>query len=264
EILFKEKSPYQLVEVLDTYAYGKMLSIDKMVMTTDKDEYVYHEMIAHPAMLTHNAPKKVLVIGGGDGGTIREVLKHESVEQVVMVEIDGAVVEACKEHFPKIASQFDNPKLELIIGDGIEYVKNAAEKTFDVVIIDGSDPVGPAEGLFSKSFFQNVNRVLKDDGIMVAQSESPRFNENAFIDLFKVYDEVFGQQNVYPYTAYIPTYPSGMWAFAYCTKKSINIDRLQVGKIVQFCQNNELDYYNLGVHQGAFSLPNFVKKMLGR
>lgn len=259
EILFREKSPYQMVEVLDTYAYGKMLVIDKMVMTTEKDEFVYHEMIAHPAMLLHKEPKNILVIGAGDGGTVKELFKHSVVEKITMVEIDEVVVNAAKEHLPEIAIELTNPKLELIIGDGIQYVKDAKDKTFDLVIIDSSDPVGPAEGLFSVAFFENVHRILKDDGIMTAQSESPRFNEKACQELFEVYDQVFGAANVFPYLAHIPTYPSGQWAFAFCSKSGIN-PKTDFNRDMKGL--TDLKYYNEDLHFGAFALPNFVKDLL--
>ncbi|MGB0885731.1 MAG: polyamine aminopropyltransferase [Chitinophagales bacterium] len=261
EILFREKTPFQTVEVLDTYAYGKMLVIDKMVMTSEKDEFVYHEMITHPAMLLHKNPKNILVIGAGDGGTIKELFKHSSIEKITMVEIDEAVVNASKAHFPEISKEFANPKLELIIGDGIQFVKDAKDKTYDIVIIDSSDPVGPAEGLFSETFFANVYRILKQDGIMAAQSESPRFNEQACQELFEVYDKVFGTENVHPYLAYIPTYPSGQWAFAFCSKSGIHPSKDFNDSLGNL---KDLKYYNEALHYGAFALPNFVKELLGK
>ncbi|MGB1018776.1 MAG: polyamine aminopropyltransferase [Chitinophagales bacterium] len=261
EIVFREKTPFQTVEVLDTYAYGKMLVIDKMVMTSEKDEFVYHEMITHPAMLLHKNPKNILVIGAGDGGTIKELFKHSSIEKITMVEIDEAVVNASKAHFPEISKEFANPKLELIIGDGIQFVKDAKDKTYDIVIIDSSDPVGPAEGLFSETFFANVYRILKQDGIMAAQSESPRFNEQACQELFEVYDKVFGTENVHPYLAYIPTYPSGQWAFAFCSKSGIHPSKDFNDSLGNL---KDLKYYNEALHYGAFALPNFVKELLGK
>ena len=261
EILFREKTPFQTVEVLDTYAYGKMLVIDKMVMTSEKDEFVYHEMITHPAMLLHKNPKNILVIGAGDGGTIKELFKHSSIEKITMVEIDETVVNASKAHFPEISKEFANPKLELIIGDGIQFVKDAKDKTYDIVIIDSSDPVGPAEGLFSETFFANVYRILKQDGIMAAQSESPRFNEQACQELFEVYDKVFGTENVHPYLAYIPTYPSGQWAFAFCSKSGIHPSKDFNDSLGNL---KDLKYYNEALHYGAFALPNFVKELLGK
>jgi len=149
ETLFDKTSPFQRVRVMETYGYGKTLTIDNMFMCTEKDEHHYHEMISHPAILAHGNVKNVLVIGGGDGGTVREVLKHHAVEKVTMVEIDELVIEACKEHLPTISSAFGHPKLDLIIGDGIDFVAKAQDNAYDLIIVDGSDPVGPAEGLFS-------------------------------------------------------------------------------------------------------------------
>ena len=157
ELLYHAQSDIQRVRVLNSYAYGKILAIDDMVMVSEKDEFVYHEMITHVPCFLHQNVKKALVIGGGDGGTIRELLRHDSVEEVVMVEIDKHVIEASKAHFPDIASQFDNPKLTLHIDDGIDYVKKCSAQEFDLVIIDGSDPAGPAEGLFSESFYNDVS-----------------------------------------------------------------------------------------------------------
>ncbi len=182
DVLFREQSPFQRVSVLNTSAYGKMLTIDNMVMCTEKDEHHYHEMIAHPALLAHDNAKKVLVIGGGDGGTIREILKHENIEQVTMVEIDETVIRACKEFLPSISSEFNNPKLNLIVGDGIEYGKSIEEGSFDLILVDGSDPVGPAEGLFTNKFYTDCKNALTSNGLLVAQGESPMFNEKVFVE----------------------------------------------------------------------------------
>ena len=152
EVFYDVQSPYQRVRIIESYKYGKMLALDDMVMTTIEDEFHYHEMISHPAMFTHGNAKNILVIGGGDGGSVREILRHEGVEKVTMVEIDGEVIKACKEHLPEIAAAFDNPKLELLVDDGIEFIKNAKPESYDIIIVDGSDPVGPAEGLFSVEF----------------------------------------------------------------------------------------------------------------
>ena len=216
--LFKEKSPYQLVEVFDTFKYGKMLAVDKMVMCSEKDETAYHEMIVHVPMLAMAAAqqpaKKVLVIGGGDGGSVREILRHESVERVTMVEIDEAVIRASREFLPSLSVSLDHPKLDLLVGDGIEYVRNAADESFDCVIVDSSDPVGPATGLFSTVFYKDVYRVLTSTGVMVAQSESPRFNQAAFVQLSHCLQDIFGLENVHTYLAFIQTYPTGMWSFS--------------------------------------------------
>lgn len=264
EILFREQSPYQRVSVLETYAYGKMLTIDNMVMCTERDETHYHEMIAHPAILAHGNVKNVLVIGGGDGGTVRDVLKHPEVEKVTMVEIDETVIKACKEHLPQLASAFDNPKLDLRIEDGIQFVKNAAPNTYDLILVDGSDPVGPAEGLFSIEFYKNCYNALNDNGILIAQGESPMFNQKAFVELHNCLADIFGKEKTQPYLFFIPTYPSGMWSFQWASKGTVNPLKTDKNKIQEFAEKNKLNYYNEDIHFAAFALPTFVKKLINK
>lgn len=262
DVLFKKKSPYQEVRILDTYAYGKTLTIDNMVMTTERDEFHYHEMICHPAAFAHGNIKNVLVIGAGDGGTIRELVKHDSIEKITMVEIDEVVIEACKEYLPTIAAAFDHPKLNLIIGDGIKYVKDAEDSTYDLVLIDGSDPVGPAEGLFSVEFYQHCNRILKDRGILVAQGESPTFNTKVFVELHEVLESIFGEENTAVSLFSVPTYPSGTWSFQWGVKGGISPGLVDAEKIDQFVHEKHLRYYNSDIHQATFALPQDVKSML--
>ena len=260
--LYEEQSDYQKIEVYKTQAYGNMLTLDGMVMTAEKDEYVYHEMITHVPLLTHPNPKRGLVIGGGDGGTVREMLRHKSLEEVVMVEIDAKVIEACKRYLPEIASALEHPKLNLTFDDGIKYVKKATDESFDIVIVDSTDPVGPAEGLFSVDFYKEVHRILRPEGIMVTQSESPRFNSKVFKEVYQVYRSIFGQDKVHCYLAYIPTYPTGMWSFSYSTKGNVHpLDSLDKLKSKKFAKLNHLKYYNEAIHEAAFALPNFVKEM---
>lgn len=263
DVLYREKSPYQLVQILDTYAYGKMLTIDGMVMCTERDEFVYHEIITHPAMLTHPNIKNVLVIGGGDGGTVRELLRHAQIEKVVMVEIDEKVVEASKLHLPTLACEFGNPKLDLRIADGIDFVANCPAESFDLIIVDGSDPAGPAEGLFSAEFYTNVYRCLRPDGLLTLQSESPHFSAKAFAELHQCLEGIFGEDRTHCYLAYIPTYPTGMWGFNFASKGDIHpLHNLDDAKADAFAQAHNLKYYNAGVHRAAFALPTFVKNML--
>jgi spermidine synthase len=263
--LFKEQSPYQLVEIYDTLAYGKTLTLDRMVMTTEKDEFVYHEMITHVPMISHGRVRKALVIGGGDGGTVREILRHKELEEVVMVEIDEAVIRASKEHLPGIAVALDSgdPRLEVIVGDGIEYVERAEDESFDLIIVDSTDPVGPAEGLFSESFYRQVHRVLKPGGVMVAQSESPHYAPEVFKEIYTCYGEVFGSANVHPYLAHIPTYPTGMWSFAYCSKAGAHpINDLNREYSQQFASQESTKYYSASIHQACFAIPPFVQNMI--
>jgi spermidine synthase len=263
EVFFDVQSPFQRVRIIESYKYGKMLALDDMVMTTIEDEFHYHEMISHPALFTHGNAKNILVIGGGDGGTVREILRHEGVEKVTMVEIDGEVITACKEHLPQIAAAFDDPRLELIVDDGIAFIKNAAPESYDLVIVDGSDPVGPAEGLFSVEFYTNCYNSLTKDGILVAQGESPKFNEKSFTELNHTLQEIFGTDKAPVSLFFVPTYPTGMWSFQYGIKgdkhpKHITNDV----EIDSFVDQKGLRYYNSDVHKGSFATPNFVKTLL--
>lgn len=262
DVLYDKETPYQRVKIIDTYAYGKALTIDNMFMCTEKDEYHYHEMIIHPAILSHGKAKEILVIGGGDGGAVREIFKHKEVEHVDMVEIDEAVIEASKLYLPTLSASFDHPKLNLKIGDGIEFVKNAPSNKYDIVIIDGSDPVGPAEGLFSSEFYENCKRILTNNGLLVVQAESPKFNTGTFVELNSCLKNIFGNSKVYTLLFNIPTYPSGVWSIQIGSKGEINPSVYKTPKADDFVQNNVLHYYNLELHKGAFALPTYVKRLL--
>ncbi|PWN07090.1 polyamine aminopropyltransferase [Rhodohalobacter mucosus] len=263
KLLFSEQSEYQLVEVYETDTWGNLMTIDGMVMLSERDEFVYHEMISHVAMFTHPEPKNVLIIGGGDGGTAREVMKHGSVERVDMVEIDKTVVDASKRCFPGVGD-FANPRLNVLYEDGIEFVKNTRE-SYDVIIIDGSDPVGPAEGLFEKEFYSYCFDALSENGVLTAQTESP-WVESYHPSMKKVYhavDDLFPLSGMY--LAYIPLYPAGMWSMACASKKEDPLgraahDRAEAATGII----STLRYYNAAVHRGAFALPNFVKEIISR
>ncbi len=262
ELLFNRKSDLQRVRVINTYAYGKALTIDNMIMCTEKDEAHYHEMITHPAMITHGNIKNVLVIGGGDGGTVRETLKHETVEKITMVEIDKNVVDASREHLPKLSEALNHPKLDLKIEDGIRFVEHAKENSYDLIIVDGSDPVGPAEGLFTQSFYTHCKKALKENGMLVTQSESPLFNGQAFIELNRCLKDTFGKEKVKTLLFSIPTYPTGTWSIQIACKGNHNPLKADVNKVLEFQQKNLLQYYNSEIHFACFALPNYVKKMI--
>ncbi|MDX1590801.1 MAG: polyamine aminopropyltransferase [Balneolaceae bacterium] len=263
KLLFSEQSEYQLVEVYETDTWGNLMTIDGMVMLSERDEFVYHEMISHVAMFTHPDPKRVLIIGGGDGGTAREVMKHPSVETVDMVEIDKTVVDASKRFFPGVGD-FENPKLNVLYEDGIAFVKNVKEP-YDVIIIDGSDPVGPAEGLFEKEFYTYCYNALGEEGVLTAQTESP-WVESYHPSMKKVF---YALDDLFPisamYLTFIPLYPAGMWSMA-CASKGPDPHSPETLKRVE---NNAdiisgLNYYNADVHKAAFALPNFVADIIKR
>ena len=257
-VLFSQKSSYQRVDILETSYFGKVMLIDGLMMVSEKDEFVYHEMIAHVPLLVHKSPKRVLIIGGGDGGTLREVLKHDSVEEVVMCEIDALVIDASRKYLKSLSCCFDHPKATVIVGDGVEYVKNAPPQSFDIVIVDSTDPIGPGVGLFSKDFYKNIKRLLNEDGIVTAQCESPWY-EN--MDLSKVYSNLsFVFDKVFAYSAPVPTYPLGYWSWGFASNTfhpytSINTEMAK--KI-----SEKASYYNQDIHRACFALPNFFKKKL--
>ncbi len=263
ELLYNETSAYQKVRVYDTYEFGKMLAIDNIVMCTEKDEHNYHEMLIHVPMQSHPNPKNILLIGAGDGGSARELIRYESVEKITQVEIDEKVVEASKLHFPDLSSAYGHPKLELIINDGIKFVANSSSEVYDLVIIDGSDPQGPAEGLFSTEFFKNVHRVLRPGGVLCFQSESPHCNGKAFIELNQCQKDIFGKEKVHTYLAYIPMYPSGVWSFMYASKGEAHPLNINDSTTNTFARKHRLRYYTADIHRAAFALPTYVKEMIG-
>ena len=260
-ILYNKRSQFQKVQMYDTFEYGRMLVLDNKIMTTEKDEFVYHEMMTHVPMLVHPNPKRVLIIGGGDGGTAREVLKHSAVEELVVVEIDGDVVNVSKRFLPGLADSFNDSRVNLKIEDGIAYIKECADACFDVVMIDSTDPEGPAAGLFGYEFYANVYRVLDEDGIMVVQGESPFFNSQTFCQVRWCHQDIFGKDNVHTYLVSIPTYPSGLWSFGFASKGLRPAD-LDKKRAEAFCAENVLKYYNPEIHHSAFVLPNMVRSLL--
>ncbi|MFA5498796.1 MAG: polyamine aminopropyltransferase [Candidatus Cloacimonadia bacterium] len=258
ETLYTAESEFQKLTVLDTYKYGKVLLLDGLVMLTESDEFVYHEMISHPALYSHPNPEKVLIIGGGDGGTLREVVRHSTVKKAVLAEIDEIVVEASRKFFPQLAVGFDSPKAEIQITDGIKYVKETSER-FDLIIVDSTDPIGPAEGLFNFEFYENCSKILTDDGLIVTQSETPFLKE--FSRFIPTIQDHF--RRIFPinklYLANIPTYPTGLWCFSLGSKKYNPVENFQRQRYLD--DNLKLSYYNDEIHRAAFSLPNFVKEL---
>ncbi|MFA5479055.1 MAG: polyamine aminopropyltransferase [Candidatus Muiribacteriota bacterium] len=256
EILYSKKSKFQLVEVINSKTWGKVLLLDRNIMTTDEDEFVYHEMITHTPYFCLDNAESALVIGGGDGGTVRELLKHDSMKKVTLVEIDGDVIDVCKEFFPKIACAFNDPRLEVKVEDGIEFIKNCEYK-YDILIIDSSDPFGPAEGLFREEFYRNCKKCLKPDGILTCQAGNSFVTDESVI-AFQNLKKVFG--NVEYYLANILTY-GGLWGFAFASDKSksenFNLDLFKK-------ENLDLKYYSDKMHKAAFSIPPFFEKKLNK
>ena len=261
ERLAHAKSPFQDIEVLET-DFGRTLRIDDYFMTSDKDEFFYHENMIHPAGITHYAPKRALIIGGGDGGAAEEYLKYPSIEEVVMVEIDAVVVDFCKEHLPDVhRGAFDDPRLKVVIADGKKYVEECQDQ-FDLMMLDLTDPFGPAEALYRVDFLRHCRRILGPEGVLSMHLGSPVTRPNVFHRVYSSLKSVFGI--VRPYLVYVPLY-GAIWGMATASDKtdplafnSENVEeRLKTRKI------SHLQYYNGDTHQGVFGLPNYVRGILG-
>ncbi|HOX24320.1 MAG TPA: polyamine aminopropyltransferase [Candidatus Krumholzibacteria bacterium] len=256
-VLFRGESEFQTVEIVETAAHGRMLLNDGLIMLTERDEFVYHEMIAHVPLLAHPGPRRVLVIGGGDGGTVRECLKHRDVEHVRLVEIDGLVVDACREHILRTAACLDDPRVQVTIADGVAFVAETAER-YDVVLVDSTDPIGPAQPLFGREFYGNVRRVLTDQGIVVSQCENPWYEGPAQRALLDILGEVFPVVSLYNY--YNLTYPGGMWSFSFASKGPRPDGELNPPRVEAL---GELQWWTPAIQRAAFALPAFQRRALG-
>ena len=262
-VLFDEQSEFQRVQVLETDAFGRLLTLDGLVMLTEWDEFVYHEMISHPALSVVPDPRRVLVVGGGDGGTVREVLRHSSIEHVDLVEIDQMVIDTSRNFFPSVAGSLDDPRLTIHVRDGIEFVREAKDRFYDVVIVDSTDPVDFAEALFGEAFYQDCARIMHPHGVLVTQAESPfdsAFRETitrAYADLNSIL------KNVSVYVAHIPTYPMGTWSFCAASNETDLVRDFErqecVRRVGPFMK--ELQYYTPDLHDAAFRLPAFVERL---
>lgn len=258
-VLYSAKTEYQTIDILETQGLGKVLLLDGLVMTTERDEFFYHEMISHIPMNSHPNPERVLVIGGGDGGTVREVLKHDTVKEVVLCEIDGMVIDACKKYLPSIAGMLDDERVNIQVRDGIDYISQQ-EDAFDIILIDSTDPMGPGEGLFTEEFYSNVNKALKEGGIMSAQSESPFVNQRQMKMMYPLLRKAFPKVNTF--LGPIPTYPGGYWSWAFCSNTVEPLSFIAEDRVQKIAKQAKL--YNLDIHKAAFALPNFVKKLVGQ
>ncbi|MDF2822191.1 MAG: spermidine synthase [Clostridiales bacterium] len=260
EQLYNGKSEFQQVDVFRSNEFGKFLTLDGLMMVTEKDEFIYHDMIVHIPMATNPNIKKVLVIGAGDGGTIRELTRYKTIEQIDMVELDKLVVDVSKEYFAdSTATSFDDKRVNIYYEDGLRFVRKKANE-YDLVIVDSTDPFGPGEGLFTREFYGNCYNALKEDGILVNQHESPYYDvfAKAMKRAHLRIKEVFPICSVYQ--AHLPTYPSGHWLFGFASKQYDPIDDLDADKWNAL--GIKTKYYNTELHKGCFALPNYVKEIL--
>jgi spermidine synthase len=250
-----ENSPYQRIEIYETETFGTLMTLDGLVMVTDRDNFVYHEMMSHPALFTHPDPKRVLVIGGGDCGTLHEVLKHPSVELAEQVELDERVTRVAEKFFPELCESNKDPRAKLHFADGIKWVADTKPDTYDVIIIDSTDPVGPAAGLFSQEFYKNCFRALRPRGIVVGQSESPLFHADLIRSVQKSF-KAAGFRDVA--TLFFPqcTYPSGWWS-ATMASKDRSIADFRNGDAA--AKTFPTRYYNIDIHTAARARPEFLR-----
>ncbi|MDP4152730.1 MAG: polyamine aminopropyltransferase [Bacillota bacterium] len=256
--LFTGKSEIQRIDIFESSEFGRFLTLDGLMMLTEKDEFIYHEMIVHVPMATNPKAKKVLVIGGGDGGTVRELTRYNSIEKIDMVEIDKMVVDICKEYLPQTACKLDDPRVKLYYEDGLKFIRSK-ENEYDLIIVDSTDPFGPGEGLFTREFYGNCFKALTEEGILVNQHESPYYDTYAesMMRAHRRINEFFPVCRVYQ--AHIPTYPSGLWLFGFASKKA---DPLNADADSWNALNLKTRYYNTELHRAAFALPNYVKELL--
>jgi spermidine synthase len=247
--LLSERTPFQKMEVYETDSYGRVLLLDGLVQTTEKDEFFYHEMLVHPALMCHPRPKDVLIIGGGDGGALREVLRYP-VRRAVLVEIDIRVIAVCRKRFPGLAMSFGDSRAEVIIDDGSRFIRET-DRRFDVIVVDSSDPVGPSAILHQKDFFAALKRSLRPGGIITAQAGAPLFHLDHLLEKRRLLGALF--KSALYYLGPVPTYPGGLWCYAFLS------DGCGPFQTQRRRPPKKLKFYNLDVHRAAFALPEFLK-----
>ncbi len=258
-LLHAEQSAFQHLEIYDTASFGRLMVIDGCVMLTDRDNFLYHEMLTHPALCAHSAPRRVLVIGGGDCGTLREVLRHPEVESAVQVEIDERVTRLAEEYFPGLCESNDDPRAQLLFDDGIAYVREAPDQSLDLILVDSTDPVGPAEGLFNAAFYADCERALAAGGMLVQQTESPMLHLDLIREVHQALRGVgFGHTELLQFPQ--PVYPSGWWSATVAIKGS-EVPAPQAGRLARLSATTK--YYNAEIHAACWAQPNFVREALG-
>lgn len=259
-VLYDSETELQRIRVFENARFGRILTLDDVVQTTEGDEFIYHEMLAHVPILSHGAAKSVLIIGGGDGGMAREVLRHANVERVVMVEIDAGVVEFCKEFLPSLSDgAFDDPRLELVIDDGAAFVRSASER-FDVIILDSTDPIGPGEVLFTETFYGHAKSCLAPGGVLVTQNGVPFLQPDELAGTMRAFARLFSDATCY--LATVPTYAFGPMAFGWATDGNARETPEAVLEARLSAAGFSSRYYTPAVHVAAFALPGYVAALL--
>lgn len=259
EQLVSIQSEFQQIDVFDSYEFGRILVLDGLLMVTEQDEFIYHEMITHVPMAVNKNIKKVLVIGAGDGGVIRELTRYNTIEKIDMVEIDKVVVDVCKKYLPQTSCCLEDKRVTIYYEDGLKYIRRIVNE-YDLIIVDSTDPFGPGEALFTREFYGNCFKALKEDGILVNQHESPFYKKDreAMQRAHKLIKSIFPISQVYQ--AHVPTYPSGHWLFGFASSKYNAV--LDVKAEEWNSLSIKTKYYNTDIHKGAFALPTYVKDLL--
>ncbi|MDH5572039.1 MAG: polyamine aminopropyltransferase [Gammaproteobacteria bacterium] len=263
KVYFESKTEHQHLMIFHNAMFGRVMVLDGIVQTTEKDEFIYHEMLTHVPILAHGSARRVLIIGGGDGGILREVCKHSSIEHVTQVEIDSAVIEMAREYLPNHSNgAYDDPRANIVIGDGVKFVNDTNEK-FDLIISDSTDPIGPGEVLFTSNFYDGCKRCLNEDGILAAQNGVAFMQPDEITTTARRLATVFN--DCYFYGAAVPTYIGGIMTFAWASDnpayRNMDLETLQQRYQAGNIQTN---YYNPAIHQAAFALPQYVLDALGR
>ena len=257
--LYSGESDLQRIDVFESPEFGRFLVLDGYIMLTEKDEFIYHEMIVHVPMAVHPHVEKVLVIGAGDGGVVRELARYPGIEYIDLVEIDRQVIQVCRDYLPQTACRLDDERVYIHYEDGLKFVRSR-ENEYDLIIVDSTDPFGPGEGLFTKEFYGNCYKALREDGIMINQHESPFYEADALAmqRAHKRICQSFPLSRIYQ--AHIPTYPSGHWLFGFSSKKYHPVKNLQAETWQQ--RGLACRYYTTNLHRGAFALPAYVEHLL--
>ncbi len=254
-ILYSSQSKYQMIEVIESVGLGRMLVLDGVINLTERDEYIYHEMLAHVPLFSHPNPLHILIIGGGDGGTAREVIKHEGVAKIQQVEIDREVIRVSKKYFPSLSSALDHPKVHVLVMDAVRYIARTRER-FDVIIIDSTDPfIKQSEGLFTVPFYRECLSVLKQNGILAAQVGDISFETALVAEVFRKLREVFPR--VRAYLAPIPSYSALPYSFAFCSREAHTEEGLGLSR---FHDGFQTRYYNPRIHRASFALPECLRE----
>lgn len=257
--LFTAQSEYQRIDVFYSEEFGRFMSLDGLMMVTEKDEFIYHEMIVHVPMAVNPQIKKVLVVGGGDGGAVRELTRYGGIEKIDLVEIDKMVVDTCREYLPQTAGKLDDPRVSIHYENGLRFVRSH-ENEYDLIIVDSTDPFGPGEGLFTKEFYGNCYHALTADGILVNQHETPYYHDYAQ-SMQQAHQRICGFFPIAKvYQFHMPTYPSGHWLFGFASKKFDPVEDLDAARWNSL--SLETRYYNTELHKGCFALPNYVITLL--